>query len=142
MAGTIVADTLTHSTAGSIATNYVVEGSAKAWVNFNGIGTIAARDSLNTSSISDNGTGYYSLNFSTAMSNINYSISGGTNGSNNSYPTAASAGGDIRFNTNTASPYKTQPTTSAFTMSVSQDNALGTALDAEWMYGNVLGELA
>ena len=118
------------------------QSAAKAWVNFNGIGTVSTRDSLNTSSISDNGTGYYSLNFSTAMSNINYSISGGTNGSNNSYPTAATAGSDIRFNTNTASPYKTQPTTSAFTMSVSQDNALGTALDAEWMYGNVLGDLA
>ena len=35
MAGKIVADTLEHSTAGSIATNYVVEGSAKAWLNYN-----------------------------------------------------------------------------------------------------------
>jgi len=128
--------------AGTGAVALTKQSAAKAWVNFNGIGTVSTRDSLNTSSISDNGTGYYSLNFSTAMSNINYSISGGTNGSNNSYPTAASAGGDIRFNTNTASPFKTQPTTSAFTMSVSQDNALGTALDAEWMYGNVLGDLA
>ena len=41
--GTLKADTLTHSTAGSLATNYVVNGSAKAWVNFNGTGTVATR---------------------------------------------------------------------------------------------------
>jgi hypothetical protein len=73
MAGTIVADTLTHSTAGSIATNYVVNGSAKAWVNFNGTGTIAARDSLNLSSLTDNSTGNYTSSWSSALANANYS---------------------------------------------------------------------
>ena len=34
MAGTLAADTLTHSTAGSIGTNYVVEGSCKSWILF------------------------------------------------------------------------------------------------------------
>ena len=57
MAGKIVADTLEHSTAGSIATNYVVEGSAKAWVNLNGTGTIAISDSINHSSATDSATG-------------------------------------------------------------------------------------
>ena len=74
MAGTIVADTLTHSTAGSIATNYVVEGSAKAWVNFNGTGTIAVRDSLNHSSLTDNGTGNHDTSFSASFNNANYSV--------------------------------------------------------------------
>ena len=74
MAGTIVADTLTHSTAGSIATNYVVEGSAKAWVNFNGTGTIAARDSFNVSSLTDHGTSSHSVAFSTSFSNNDYAI--------------------------------------------------------------------
>ncbi len=46
---------------------------AKAWVNFNGSGTVAIRDSYNVSSITDDGTGKYKVNFSTAMSNINYS---------------------------------------------------------------------
>jgi hypothetical protein len=68
MAGTIAADTLTHSTAGSIATNYVVEGSAKTWVNFNGTGTIATRTSFNVSSLTDNGTGDYTVTFSNAFS--------------------------------------------------------------------------
>jgi len=71
MAGTIVADTLTHSTAGSIATNYVVEGSAKAWVNFNGTGTIAILSSLNTASLTDRGTGEYTANYSSNMSDAN-----------------------------------------------------------------------
>jgi hypothetical protein len=45
---------------------------AKDWVNFNGTGTVAIRDSYNVSSITDNGTGYYTVNFSTILSNTNY----------------------------------------------------------------------
>jgi hypothetical protein len=45
---------------------------AKAWVNFNGTGTVAIRDSYNVSSITDNGTGDYTVNFSTALNNSNY----------------------------------------------------------------------
>ena len=75
MAGTIAADTLTHSTAGSLTTDYVVNGSAKAWVNFNGTGTVSIRDSLNLSSISDMGTGDFKINISNAFGNANYNIS-------------------------------------------------------------------
>jgi len=45
---------------------------AKVWVNFNGTGTVAIRDSYNVSSVSDNGTGDYTVNFSTTMSDTNY----------------------------------------------------------------------
>ena len=76
MAGTIAADTLTHSTAGSLTTDYVVNGSAKAWVNFNGTGTIAARDSLNLSGLTDNGTGDYTITFSSAFVDGDYSYAG------------------------------------------------------------------
>ena len=51
-------------------------GQAQAWVNFNGTGTVAIRGSANVSSITDNGTGNYNVNFSTAMSDTNYSVSG------------------------------------------------------------------
>lgn len=44
----------------------------KAWVNFNGTGTVAITASYNVSSITDNGTGYYGVNFTTAMSDANY----------------------------------------------------------------------
>jgi hypothetical protein len=49
---------------------------AKAWVNFNGTGTVAIRDSYNVSSITDSGTGDYTINFSTALNNSNYSAVG------------------------------------------------------------------
>lgn len=46
---------------------------ARAWVNFNGTGTVAIRASGNVSSITDNGTGAYTVNFSTAMPDASYS---------------------------------------------------------------------
>lgn len=49
-------------------------GLAKAWVNFNGTGTVAIRASYNVSSITDNGTGDYTVNFTTAMADANYSM--------------------------------------------------------------------
>ena len=47
-----------------------------AWVNFNGTGTVAIRDSEGVSSIGDNGTGDYTINFSTNMPNTNYAVCG------------------------------------------------------------------
>lgn len=49
-----------------------IDGLARAWVNFNGTGTVAIRASLNVSSITDNGTGNYTVNFTTAMPDANY----------------------------------------------------------------------
>jgi hypothetical protein len=46
----------------------------RAWVNFNGTGTVAIRGSGNVSSITDNGTGDYTVNFTTAMPDVNYCI--------------------------------------------------------------------
>jgi hypothetical protein len=46
---------------------------AKAWVNFNGTGTVAIRESGNVSSITDNGAGDYTVNFTTALTDANYS---------------------------------------------------------------------
>lgn len=51
-------------------------GLCKAWVNFNGTGTVAIRASFNVSSITDNGTGDYTVNFTTALADANYSITG------------------------------------------------------------------
>jgi len=60
------------STASGSAPSY----SARAWVNFNGTGTVAIRANGNVSSITDNGTGDYTVNFSTAMSDANYAAMG------------------------------------------------------------------
>lgn len=55
---------------GSVATAY----GCRAWVNFNGTGTVAIRASGNVSSITDNGTGNYTVNFTTAMPDANYAV--------------------------------------------------------------------
>lgn len=59
------------STASGSAPSY----SARAWVNFNGTGTVAIRASGNVSSITDNSTGLYTVNFTTAMPDANYQVS-------------------------------------------------------------------
>ena len=74
MAGKIVADTLEHSTAGSVTTDYVVNGSAKAWCSFTSISSTAINDSLNVSSISDQGTGFSTTSYSSSLANASYSI--------------------------------------------------------------------
>ena len=61
-------DMLFNSGYGSVATAY----GCRAWVNFNGTGTVAIRGSGNVSSITDNGTGNYTVNFTTALVDANY----------------------------------------------------------------------
>jgi hypothetical protein len=57
---------------GSVATAY----GCRAWVNFNGTGTVAIRASANVSSITDNGTGDYTVNFTNALPDANYAVLG------------------------------------------------------------------
>jgi len=85
------------STASGSAPSY----SARAWVNFNGTGTVAIRGSGNVSSITDNGTGDYTVNFTTALSDANYSVAAtaGFNG--------AGYGRLAEFPTNAATPQTT-----------------------------------
>lgn len=69
---TLKVNNITDTSGGS--SNLEVPGAAKAWVNFNGTGTVAIRDDLNVSSITDNGTGLYTVNFTTALANANYAV--------------------------------------------------------------------
>jgi hypothetical protein len=55
----------------------------RAWVNFNGTGTVAIRESGNVSSITDLGTGQYEITFTTAMPDANYAVIGLTQYQNN-----------------------------------------------------------
>ena len=79
----------TQSVSGDLSFNSGYGSSAvaygcRAWVNFNGTGTPAIRASGNVSSITDNGTGDYTVNLTTAMPDGNYSaVSSGGTGSNN-----------------------------------------------------------
>ena len=59
----------------SVGTGYVVNGSAKAWVNFNASGTTTINNSFNISSLTDNGTGLTYINLSSAMAYSLFSLS-------------------------------------------------------------------
>jgi hypothetical protein len=77
---------------GSVATAY----GCRAWVNFNGTGTPAIRASGNVSSITDNGAGDYTVNFTNAMPDANYSVSGVCVGSTtNAFSMICGAGGSV-----------------------------------------------
>jgi len=56
-----------------------VTTNALAWVNFNGTGTVAIRSSYNVSSITDNGTGDYTVNFTNSLADANYATVGSAN---------------------------------------------------------------
>jgi hypothetical protein len=77
--------TTLNTPTGVLATQNGMTGVAKAWVNFNGTGTVAIRDSFNVSSITDNGTGDYTINFTTAMPNANYAVVGSCQNISGSY---------------------------------------------------------
>ena len=77
--------TVTNIKATGETASRAVSGVAGAWVNFNGTGTIAARDSLNVASLTDNGTGNYVVNFSNNFANSNFAavaINGNNDASN------------------------------------------------------------
>jgi hypothetical protein len=66
----------------SVPSDTVINGTAKAWVNFNGQNIVAIRQSFNVSSITDRGTGAYTVNFTTAMPDANYSAVYGVTATN------------------------------------------------------------
>lgn len=90
---------------GSVATAY----GCRAWVNFNGTGTVAIRASGNVTSITDNGVGDYTVNFTTAMPDANYAVTGTagdyTGGTQNrmTVDPKVYATGSIRFNVDNSS---------------------------------------
>jgi len=123
MAGALTISTLNNDT-GVLATQNGMTGIAKAWVNFNGTGTVAIRDSFNVSSITDNGTGRYTVNFTTAMPNVNY----GASVTVSSMPGVSDAN---MVSTDCTNNTRTSPTTTAFT--VTTFNAQFNAIDIEFV---------
>ena len=68
--------TVTNIKATGETASRAATGVAAAWCNFNGIGTIAIRDSINIASLTDRGTGLYTLNYTSNMANSSYSSTG------------------------------------------------------------------
>ena len=130
MASELRVDTLKDASGNnSVGLSYVANGSAKAWVNFNGTGTVAIRDNVNVGSITDNGTGNYTINFTSNMANTNFTVVGLTGG-NTSDPNTTS--GAILCPQQTASTFIIR------TGSATSD----TDVDREFTFSNVHGDLA
>jgi len=110
---TIKTETLSTPSNATVPVDTVVNGTAKAWVNFNGTGTVAIRRAFNVSSITDEGVGLFTINFTNAMVDTSYAITGTT--MNN-----GQMGVQIR------GPYNTIPTiytTSAVSINTTQANS-------------------
>ena len=72
---TLKVNTIQNTSAAHSSTpEQIAQGRAKAWINFNGTGTVAIRDSFNVSSITDNGQGDYTVTMTTAMSTTTYVV--------------------------------------------------------------------
>lgn len=133
--GGLVPATQAQQESGSAITNPVTPGrqhfhpsAAKAWINFNGSGTPAARDSYNVSSITDNGVGDYTLNFSTSFSGANYGF-------------AASCGSATSTNVQVAFQGSAAPTASAFRVRT-YDLSATAFVDATWIGAVFYGDFA
>jgi hypothetical protein len=116
----IAGDFKMNSGFGSIATAY----GCRAWVNFDGTGTPAIRESGNVSSITDNGTGDYTVNFTTAMPDNDFSVTGCTGGSSSD---------PITYTGAFLCP---QQTTSTFVIRTGSTNA-DTDVDREFIFATV-----
>jgi len=123
----------------SIATSFVANGSAKAWINLNGP-TGSARDSLNLSSVTDHASGEFSTNVSSAFANINYSNT-----------TSQSSNTDIQNRAYTfvgmhqsggSGTAIVAPTTSVYRFLISGGSTLGTNYDAVYIDVHTMGDLA
>jgi hypothetical protein len=126
--------TTLNAASGVLATQNGMTGIAKAWVSFNGSGTVAILSSFNVSSITDNGTGDYTINFTTAMANANYAMVGSARAAN------AGIGNPIQVTAN----FSVAPTTSAFRLWTSSGWAFsvasGVAQDPTAVYIAFFGE--
>ena len=112
-----------YTSDGGAVTQNTVQGLGKSWINFNGTGTIATRDSLNVTSITDNATGDYYVTIANDMASVNYSST-----------TAGRVGGGISTNDggdNTATR-----------MGLGALGADGSRADADTTCATVHGDLA
>tara|TARA_R100001510_G_scaffold54544_1_gene57377 strand:- start:416 stop:841 length:426 start_codon:yes stop_codon:yes gene_type:complete len=78
LTGKTTAGNVTVTSEGGAATMHMQQGLCKTWINFNGTGTIATRDSFNVSGVTDNGTGDFSVNYANNMGNDDYAFGGHT----------------------------------------------------------------
>lgn len=124
LTGKTTAGSITVTSEGGAATQSLQQGLAKCWTNFNGTGTIAARDSLNLSSLTDNSTGNYTSSWSSALANASYSALYG-----------AGVNGVI-----TAQERLQTISTGSYRIDMNEDNS--AAADSSYVMLAILGDLA
>lgn len=127
MAGKITISTLNNDT-GVLATQNGMTGIAKAWVNFNGVTTVTIRASFNVSSVTRNGTGDYTVNFTTAFADANYAPNVSVS------PDYAASTTTVNLNVQSSGLAEVAPTTSAFRFLSSYP---GSATRADAKYASV-----
>jgi len=147
MAGTVIADTLQAASTSTLVlkngvanTPPTVQDSAgtqvgtfcRAWVNFNGTGTVAIRASFNVSSITDNGTGQYTVNLTNAIADANYAIN--VSFSPN-FGVSGSSGASI--NSGVASLAEAAPSTTAFSFATLTLAASGSFHDPKYVNASI-----
>ena len=128
MQGVTSAGDITITSEGGAATQSLQQGLAKVWVNLNGTGTIATRDSFSVASAVDNGTGAYTINFSNAMNNSNYS----------SVATGDGTGVASIIGVDTSLGRSGSPTTNC----VISTKTTSASVDLSYIYLNIHGDLA
>ena len=133
MAGKIIADTLEHSTAGSIATNYVVKGSAKVWLDQNHRTSFGTNNSFNVSGVTDTSGGVLDVSFTNSMSAGNYAAP--TSGISE-YADTNSSGSHITVATDTSNR------TSSGLKTIGSDYNSAARKDSERVDLAVFGDLA
>ena len=129
--GKLVADQIEHSSVGAVDTQFVVNGSAKAHINFNGTGTPATRGSLNFSTITDSGTGIYEIAYTSNMGNANYTVTSGQEYDGGVHSTITS------FNYDDAGALST----SELALKTSTTNAT-SLVDSKYVMASIQGDLA
>ena len=100
---------------------------AKMWANLNGSGTIALRDSFNTSTVTDSGTGVYDFNFTNALANDDYASPSAAGNTAGSFRCPLVHDGDV-------------VSTTSFRIRI--DNSSSTSVDAVYVHTETLGDLA
>ena len=121
--GVDVTGTVTVDSEGGSATVDLRQGSAKAWVNFDGTGTISIRDALNVGSLTDRGTGQYTMNFTNSFTSTDF------------LPLIR-----VRGNSRTPTSVQSNMTTSSMASNYHDDS--GGTIDRDSCGGGFFGDLA
>jgi len=136
--GNTAANSVTVVAEGGTNTTNLQQGLAKSWINFNGTGTIAARDSFNHSSLTDASAGNHTVTMASAMGNVNYSFTGGVAESN-----ASSASRVVNFGSNFDSgTLDPNFTTTAYSVNTFFCNSDGQEFDVTFISNQIFGDLA